>query len=151
MIEIKKLTLLEKNPRKISKDQFEKLCRSLEKDPDFFTKRPCLVNVSENKYNVYAGNQRIRAAKKLGWKEVPCIVEENLSDELIKERIIKDNAHYGDWDYDLLANEWDYLVLVDSGLKELDFAKELNDVLESGSEEETEKPKKCCPHCGMNI
>src|SRR5438132_1239365 len=92
---IKQLTLLEKNPRTISKDQFDKLVLSLKNDPAYLWNRPVLVNKVKDTLTVYAGNQRVQAAKKLKWTKIPCIIEENLPEELIKERIIKDNAHMG--------------------------------------------------------
>ena len=117
-IPISSLNILKNNPRKISKEQFQKLCASLKKDPEFFKNRPCLVNKTDKGLEVYAGNQRIQAAKKLGWKEVPVIIEEGLSEEIIKERIIKDNKHYGEFDFDMLANEWEIDTLIDAGFSE---------------------------------
>ena len=64
-IEIKKLKLLERNPRSITKAQLEKCKDSLMRDPDFLDQRPILVNVIDGVYHVYAGNMRVRAAKKL--------------------------------------------------------------------------------------
>lgn len=149
-IKISELTLLENNPRKIDKAQFKKLCDSLEKDPGFFLNRPCLVNVKDEKRIVYAGNQRVLAAKKLGWKEVPCIVEINLPEDLIKERIIKDNKHYGEFDFDILANEWEIENLLEAGFTENELSfKPLDE--EKIEEEASEKPKeeKRCPNCGV--
>lgn len=151
-IPIKDLTLLEKNPRKITKEQFDKLVKSLQDDPDFFDLRPCLVNhiVDTNKMVVYAGNQRIQAAKKLKWKNVPCIVEDNIDEAVMMQRIIKDNAHYGFFDWEILANEYDIDDLLDAGL-----TPESMDLLtkEIESEENEEKPKKekLCPNCGHTL
>ena len=117
-LKIKDLILLEKNPRKITKDQMQKLCDSLESDPDFLKKRPILVNKVEGTYHVYAGNQRIRAAKKLKWKTVPCLIDENLDEKTVKQRIIKDNQGFGEFDYDMLANEWDIDLLLAAGMTE---------------------------------
>jgi DNA modification methylase len=108
----------------------------LEDDPEFFGNRPCLVNVVDGVHNVYAGNQRVLAAKKLGWKLVPCIVEENVSADRIDRRIIKDNAHYGDWDYDLLANEWDDQLLLDAGFTDLDFGKDITEITDTDEEDD---------------
>lgn len=144
-IPISKLTLYENNPRKIDKQQFQKLCENIKRDPNFFTNRPCLVNhiCDATKMIVYAGNQRVRAAKKLGWKEVPCIVENDLDEELIKDRVILDNVHHGKYDDDILANVFDPIKLIELGFEESYF---------SGWEEEDkpkgEKKKKCCPNCG---
>ena len=151
-VKISDLTLLENNPRKINKDQFEKLCNSIKNDPEFLFLRPCLVHDDNGKLVVYAGNQRVNAAKKLKWKEIPCIVDKNLSPEIIKERIIKDNKHYGEFDFDILANEFDIDTLIDAGF----YANELIGNIEAEeieSEEHEEKEPKCklCPKCGFDL
>ena len=117
-VDIKKLTLLQNNPRKITKTEMDKLCDSLKKDPDFLQNRPVLINKINDVLNVYAGNQRVLAAKKLKWKQVPCIIENDLNEDIIKERIIKDNRHSGEWDYDILANEWEIDTLLECGFTE---------------------------------
>lgn len=131
-IKISKLTLLEKNPRRISKEQMQKLEKSLIEDPDFLKCRPILVNDSDGQLQVYAGNQRVRAAKKLKWKEVPCIVKKDLDPKVMKARTIKDNKTYGEFDFDMLANEWDIDILKDAGfcdyeLPGLDLEENINE------------------------
>jgi ParB-like chromosome segregation protein Spo0J len=149
MIEIKKLKLCQKNPRKITKDDLDKLCDSLINDPGFLKNRPILVNQVDGVLNVYAGNQRVQAAKKLKWKEVPCIIEENLSEELIKQRILKDNRHSGIWDYDILAGDYDLEMLVECGFTPEELHLNLTpQEIESEDKEEKEKKKKECPNCG---
>lgn len=145
-IPISKLKPNEKNPRKIVKDQFEKLCKNIDKRPGFFEKRPCLVNKTDEEMLVYAGNQRLRAAKKLGWKKVPCIVSENLSEETIKEEIILDNVHHGEHDFDLLTAFYDVDELLELGMleKELQICvqeiepieEDDSEILEPGKDEE---------------
>ncbi len=114
-IKISDLTLLEKNPRKITSGAMEKLVKSLKADPEFFDRRPCLVNDTKGILTVYAGNQRIRAAKKLKWKDVPCIVDKDLPEDVMKDRIVKDNKTYGEFDFEMLANEFDIEKLLDAG------------------------------------
>lgn len=149
-IKISKLSLLEKNPRKIDKIQFEKLCKSLQDDPAFLQSRPILVHKQNDRLVIYAGNQRVRAAKKIGWKEVPCILEENLSDDLIKSRILKDNKHYGEFDFDILANEFEMDMLFDAGFSASDFdgiESNIKDLGEDDDEDQSEDDSKC-PTCG---
>lgn len=149
---ISKLKLLENNPRKITKEQFEKLCKSLEKDPDFLWKRPCLVNKEGETYTVYAGNQRVRAAKKLKWKEIPCIIDNELCLKTINERIIKDNKSYGDFDFDILANEWDLDLLIDAGFTPSELAiAPIAEIEDKNEENETKKKTTTCPSCGYEI
>ena len=135
-IDIKNLTLLQNNPRKIVKSEMDKLCDSLKKDPDFLQNRPILINKKNEILNVYAGNQRVLAAKKLKWKKVPCIIENDLNEDVIKERIIKDNRHAGEWDYDILANEWEIETLLEAGFTpeelEINIPEEIEPVEEDG-------------------
>lgn len=151
MIEIKHLTLLKNNPRKIDKAQFKKLCDSLEEDPEFFGNRPCLVNVVDGVHHVYAGNQRVQAAKKLGWKLVPCIVEEDVPEDRIKSRIIKDNVSMGTFDWEELGNSYEIDELLLCGLteKELHLDLSLDDDEPEAPSKEKEAQK--CPHCGLDI
>lgn len=137
-LNISDLKLLKNNPRKISKDQMDKLCESLKNDPDFFINRPCLVNEKDDVLEVYAGNQRVRAAKKLKWKKVPCIIEKDLSEHIVKERIIKDNKTYGEFDYEILANEWDVDLLLDAGFTPEELVGSAQDITDLGSTEEDE-------------
>lgn len=154
-IKISKLRLLEKNPRKIDKIQFEKLCKSLQDDPAFLQSRPILVHKKDDRLIVYAGNQRVRAAKKLGWKELPCIVEENLSDDIIKSRTIKDNKTNGEWDFDILANEFEMDMLFDAGFSISDFegveskVKDLGEDQDDDQDDDQDEGKMIeCPNCG---
>lgn len=147
-VKIKDLTLLERNPRKITKEQMEKLCNSIKKDPDFLRSRPVLVHLVDGKMNVYAGNQRVRAAKKLGWKEIPCIIESGLPDEIIKQRILKDNKTFGEFDYDMLANEWETELLFECGFSSMDFSGCVSDIGDEEADEKEKKNTKTCPSCG---
>lgn len=150
-IDIKRLTLLERNPRTISKEQFEKLCKSLQDDKGFFENRPCLVHDLDGKLEVYAGNQRVRAAKKIGWKQVPCIVESGLLPEVIKKRIILDNSHNGFWDFEELANSFETDLLLDSGFtmeQLVPTGKDLGFLEEAEECQQGEKKSKKCPSCG---
>ena len=149
-IPIKDLTLLERNPRKITKDQFDKLCKSIQIDPNFLFNRPVLVNNSKNKLIVYAGNQRVKAAKKMGWKDIPCIIENDLSEDLMKERIIKDNKHYGEFDFDILANEWDLDVLLDSGFSAEEIVGSIQDI-ESVEKSEDKIEEAYCEKCQQKL
>ncbi len=150
LIAISKLKLLEKNPRRITKDQMDKLCRSIESDPTFLECRPVLVNciyVDDKPYmHVYCGSQRVRASKKLGMKEIPCIVEYDLDEATLKKRLILDNSHFGTWDWDELANSFEIETLIECGFTAEDLIGPLG--------KDDDKPKKCqeskekCPACG---
>jgi ParB-like chromosome segregation protein Spo0J len=148
-IPISKLKLLERNPRRITKEQMTKLENSLKNDPEFLNCRPILVNDNNGTLEVYAGNQRVRAAKKLKWKEVPCIIEKDLDPEVMKARTIKDNFHAGTFDYDLLSCDYDIDMLLDCGFttEQLEIDVDIIDIEEKNKESKESKGKSC-PHCG---
>jgi DNA modification methylase len=91
------------NPRLIKNDKFEKLVQSLKDFPEMAKVRPIVVNQD---FVVLGGNQRLRAMKEAGWKQVPIEVVD-WSEQQQKEFIIKDNVGFGEWEWDMLANEWE--------------------------------------------
>jgi DNA modification methylase len=121
------------NPRLIKDDKFYKLVKSLEEDPDFCNVRPVVCNTD---MIVLGGNMRLKAAKELGWKEIPCEIVD-WSEEKQRAFTIKDNVGYGEWDWDMLANEWDAEQLNEWGLDVPDFKAE---VLEA-EEDDYEAPE----------
>ena len=107
-IPFKDLHFMEDNPRKIQKEDLEKLAGEIKNDPSFFDSRPCLVNYADGKYLVYAGFQRAHAANKiLKWKEIPCAVENDVPIEVMRRRAILDNTHAGRWNADILSR-WEF-------------------------------------------
>lgn len=103
----------EENPRLITEENFMKLVKSIKDFPEMLHIRPIVLN----KDNVIlGGNMRIKACKEAGLKDVPVIRALNLSHEQEREFIIKDNVGFGEWDWNILANEWDNDLLTDWGL-----------------------------------
>tara|TARA_R110000868_G_C10887612_1_gene763348 strand:+ start:49 stop:771 length:723 start_codon:yes stop_codon:yes gene_type:complete len=113
---ISEIKLLENNPRTISDRQFKILCTSIKKNIDYFEARPLILSDRTGELVVIAGNQRYKAAEHLGLKEVPTYLMKNLTEETEREIVIRDNISNGDWDFDLLANEWDTEELEEWGL-----------------------------------
>jgi len=105
------------NPRILKDDKFAKLTQSIKDFPQMLDIRPIVVN---DDMIVLGGNMRLKACKEAGLSEVPVIKVDDLTEEQQREFIIKDNVGFGEWDWDLLANEWDTDLLEDWGL-ELDF------------------------------
>lgn len=106
-----------KNPRQWTKDDVERLKKSIEETPELLEARGCIVYPHEDKYIVLGGNMRLTACKQLGHKEVDCVVlDADTSPEKLREIVIKDNGSFGAWDFDMLANEWDDLPLADWGV-----------------------------------
>jgi hypothetical protein len=103
----------ESNPRVIKDDKFKKLVKSIQDFPEMLELRPIIVNED---MAVLGGNMRLKACIEAGLKEVPIIKASDLTDEQQKEFIIKDNVGFGEWDWDILANEWDTESLEEWGL-----------------------------------
>ena len=100
------------NPRLIKDDKFKKLVKSIQDFPDMLNVRPIVVNKD---MVVLGGNMRLKAIKEAGIKEINVdIVDWNEQQQ--KEFIIKDNASFGEWAWDDLANNWDAEELSDWGL-----------------------------------
>lgn len=107
---------LPNNPRTISKEDFDRLKDSIIDNPEYFEGRPLILSNRTGELVVLAGNQRLRAAKAVGMKEVPTIVLPGLTEEKEKEIIIRDNVSNGRWDMELLANDFDLQDLADWGV-----------------------------------
>ena len=101
------------NPRLIKDDKFKKLVQSIKDFPEMLDIRPIVVN---SDMIVLGGNMRLKACKEAGLKEVPIIVADNLTEEQQREFLIKDNTSGGEWDWDMIANEWDADQLEEWGL-----------------------------------
>jgi hypothetical protein len=102
------------NPRIIKDDKFKKLTKSIQEFPEMLELRPIVV---DSNMVVLGGNMRLKACIAAGLKEVPIIVADNLTEQQQAEFIIKDNVGFGEWDWDLLANQWDVEALEDWGLE----------------------------------
>ena len=101
------------NPRFIKKDKFEKLVNSINEFPEMLEVRPIVINKDNI---VLGGNMRLRACIEAGLKEVPVIRVQDWNEEREAEFIIKDNVSGGEWDWDIIANEWDMKLLDDWGM-----------------------------------
>ena len=101
------------NPRLIKDDKFKKLVESIKGFPEMLSLRPIVVN---EQMVVLGGNMRLKACKEAGLKEVEIIKASDLTEEQQKEFIIKDNVGFGEWDWNMIANEWDAEQVTDWGL-----------------------------------
>lgn len=144
-IKIKKIGTLiaaEYNPRSLSDEQFETISDSLKR---FGFVDPVLVNMHKDRKNIIiGGHQRVKVAKKLGYKEVPT-VELKLTLDKEKELNIRLNKNTGEFDEDLLTEFFEVEELLDWGFNadELYFfePEEEEDVEEDeGPEEPPEVP-----------
>lgn len=127
------LRLNQDNPRVIKDEKFKKLVKSIKEFPQMLEIRPIVVN---DEMVVLGGNMRLKACIEAGLTEVPVIKASSLTPEQQKEFIIKDNVGFGEWEWDVLANEWDVDKLTEWGLDIPDYEPK---VLEA-EEDEFEVP-----------
>jgi ParB-like chromosome segregation protein Spo0J len=120
---ISEIKLNPNNPRLIKDDKFEKLVKSIKEFPEMLDIRPIVVN---SDMVILGGNMRFKACKEAGLKEIPVIVADNLTEEQQREFLIKDNTSGGEWDFDMLVNEWDIYELEEWGLEVPNFENDLD-------------------------
>jgi hypothetical protein len=132
-VKISEIKLNPNNPRLIKDDKFKKLVQSIKDFPEMLDIRPIVVN---SDMIILGGNMRFKACKEAGLKEVPIIVADNLTEEQQREFLIKDNTSGGEWDFEMLANEWDNEQLEAWGL---DLPEFVNDYEENNNEAYTTK------------
>lgn len=112
------------NPRIIKDFKFKKLVKSIKEFPEMLKLRPIVVN---SEMGILGGNMRYKACKEVGLKEVYIIKANNLTDNQIEQFIIKDNVGFGQWDWDMLANQWDTQLLSDWGLDVLELEENFDE------------------------
>lgn len=124
------------NPRQIKDDKYKALVKSIKDDPEMLALRELLVYEHEGAFVLIGGNMRYRALKELKYKEAPCkIIPADTPVEKLKAYLIKDNNGFGEWDWDMLANDWDSEELRDWGVDVPSFEDE------NGDENKEEKGK----------
>tara|TARA_Y100001937_G_scaffold14994_1_gene20335 strand:+ start:7242 stop:7772 length:531 start_codon:yes stop_codon:yes gene_type:complete len=116
------------NPRIIKEEKFKKLVQSIKEFPKMLEIRPIVVD--ENNV-ILGGNMRFEASKEAGLTEVPVKVVKTLSEEEKQEFIIKDNLSFGEWDWNIIGNEWNENELGEWGMDvwqpdNIDFEPSLN-------------------------
>lgn len=112
-LEINKLKPNKDNPRIIKDDKFKKLVKSIKEFPEMLELRPIVV---DEDMTILGGNMRHKASIEAGLKEVHIKIAKGLTEEQKQEFIVKDNVGFGDWDWSILANEWNSVKLDDWGL-----------------------------------
>ena len=109
-MKLSKLKLNPTNPRIIKDDKFKKLVQSLKDFPEMMEKRPivCVTDIDGKMFPI-GGNMRLKALRELGMKEIPdewVVLADVWTQEQRNEFIIKDNVGFGEWDWEVIANEW---------------------------------------------
>jgi 16S rRNA G966 N2-methylase RsmD len=121
------------NPRTIKDAAFEKLCKSIQTDPEFMELRPIITDADNM---VLGGNQRLKALKHLGYTEVPeawIRAAETLSDDQKRRFIVLDNNSSGEWSLEELAANWSKEELEEWGV-EVEWPAEPLEAKEDGYE-----------------
>lgn len=113
LVKINKVTPNPDNPRIIKDYKFKKLVKSIKEFPEMLKLRPIVVN---SNMVVLGGNMRLRACKDAGLDEVWILKADELTEAQQREFIVKDNIGFGDWDWDILANEWNNVQIEEWGL-----------------------------------
>jgi hypothetical protein len=140
------------NPRKIEREQLDRLKESIERDPEFLTMRPIVIEADGT---ILAGNQRYAALKELGRDEIPdewvlrCPAD--LSEEKRKRFILIDNSPdgmSGDWKLNKLLESFADIDLGALGFDLEAMGEAIDTVKTDTIEVEEEEKKVCtCPKC----
>tara|TARA_A100001201_G_scaffold83_3_gene286 strand:+ start:2173 stop:3291 length:1119 start_codon:yes stop_codon:yes gene_type:complete len=101
------------NPRLIKNDKFKKLVKSIKDFPQMLDLRPIVID--ENNI-ILGGNMRYKACVEAGLTEIPVKIAKGLTEEQKKEFIIKDNVGFGEWEWEILSNDWNSVQLTEWGL-----------------------------------
>lgn len=144
-LEINKIKSNSKNPRLIKNKKFKILVNSIQRNPTFMKLRPIII---DEDFKILGGNMRHKAClhlrKRRVWVDMftkEMANENNIEaekngesiksyEEYCDEIIIKDNSHTGDWDYDILGNEWDSALLKEYGVDVWQDPKEIEEIIE---------------------
>jgi DNA modification methylase len=136
--DINQLISAEYNPRQLSQRQYQNLRNSIQR---FGLVDPILINVNKDRKNIIiGGHQRVNIAKVLEIKKVPC-VELDLTLEQERELNIRLNQNTGDWDFDVLADNFDLDELMEFGFEEKDLKLDLFEVEEEGLTDDDDIPE----------
>ena len=117
------------NPRQISTKQFKDLSKSI---ATFGLVDPIIVNKD---FTVIGGHQRLKVLNEMQTDTIPCVVL-NLSKEKERELNVRLNKNTGDFDIDILANEFDIDELVDWGFKHIDLDINIDKITEGNTEDD---------------
>jgi hypothetical protein len=144
---IDKLIANELNPRKINRKAYESLKKSLKDFPEMKQLREIVVD--EN-LTILGGHQRIYALKELGYSDVTVKQVTGLTEKQKREFMIKDNAASGEWDTDIIANQWDIEELENWGVPSFNFGDIDPEAKDPASKDDQSKVH-VCPSCGLEF
>lgn len=144
---IDKLIANDANPRTINRKAYESLKKSLKEFPEMKQLREIVVD--EN-LTILGGHQRIYALRELGYSDVLVKQVFNLTEKQKREFIIKDNTASGEWDTDIIANQWDVEELEKWGVPSFNFGDIGAEPDDPNGKEDNSKSH-TCPGCGLEF
>ena len=125
------------NPRVLRDDKFRKLKKSIQDNPKMMALRELMVFEHEGRFVTIGGNQRLEALRSLKIAEAPCkVIPADTTPEQLNAYIVLDNAPFGEWDWDMLANEWEATDLADWGV---DFPQDWGNADETNASQQKDK------------
>lgn len=143
MVPVASLRHAEYNPRFISEDDFNQIKTSITK---FGFCQPLVVNDAHGREGIIiGGNQRFEVAKSLGHQTVPVYYKTIADLKEEKELNIRLNRNMGEFDFDILANEYDIEELLSYGFNEADLGAKI--FVDEADQDAT----KTCEACGQTI
>lgn len=141
-VNINELKPYGKNPRRISELAFEQLKRSIT-DDGYHTR----IKVNQD-LTIAGGHMRLKAMKELGYTDITVLVpDRQLPREEFERILIRDNLPFGEYNYDILANEFDLSELADWGM-DMDWAQ---DAEEEQPDNTNQQPKYVLQYHGEQL
>ena len=108
---------VKEHPREMTVNEFNKLKKSLKRDANMTAISELKIFPLGDKWVTIGGNMRLHAMRELGWEEVIAKpIPADTDAETLNRYILLDNANFGKWDFDKLANEWDMSLLDDCAI-----------------------------------
>ena len=144
---VDKLIANDANPRKISRKAYEDLKKSLRDFPEMKQLREIVV---DEDLSILGGHQRIYALKELGYSDVTVKQVTGLTAKQKREFIIKDNTASGEWDTDIIANQWDLEELEKWGVPASNFG-DIDEEPNDPAAKDDQSKVHTCPGCGLEF
>lgn len=148
---ISDLIPFDQNPRQMTKKQVEDLTKSLKK---FDLAEIPAINTDNT---ILVGHQRLKIMTLLDRKDEEIDVRvpnRKLTEDEAKEYIIRSNKNTGEWDWDILANNFDQEFLLKAGFDDLDIDKYINPIFNNTNKEidiDSLETNNKCPKCGFEF
>ena len=136
------------NPRELTEIQHAQIARSIKQ---FGLVDPLIINQHPDRLDIIVGgHQRHKVAQELGYTEAPCVYV-SLPLEKEKQLNVVLNKATGQWDFDMLANNWEITELIDLGFTKEELGVGFTDPGAGGDDGPKEAKIHQCPSCGYKF